>query len=632
MRDIIIHHLTDIHVGPLHYQEARNLPLLESQLPNSTNFDHYIEFLNTISLQMSDLNPPDLIIISGDLTSFGSESEFDLISAKLRKIEDYLNQHPSELIDSGPRLLVVPGNQDLDWSKIAYRDKISRYSKLCAQFPNVLFSPISGNKQGGSVDYYDYGDKSNLLILLIDSCELGGTDDPIIKSTSKIIEEYKSIFRNVDVDQNKLDLAVSNLRNISKKDPGFININTLNKNLSRLPIGHEKRFKIAVMHHNPVGMPNGDIESFDTIINAGLVKGKLANKGFDLILHGHRHFKNCIYEEINMEGRNLNIDFRHGSPYQQGMYILGGGTLGSEKQGWFYEMSISEIERVHDDNPPSSIVEVISAKKNDVTGYNVSNAYRLIVDKPTTANIRLIQEQLNRVPSMNTELLREVLNKISPSIRKLQAEIDGYNEDDSRWLEVFHSYIDEYCRIYATDYLGPRTWMSPQYISHVITQFSHRLRRLLMKKDPELSFSPLLFRAIKNTGWDPNQYLQDYMNMITLKETESIDSQNLEIVRIVFWDSSELNELPLLKMIDRLHGTFLVPIFVVPKAELEPLEKHQIKEFLIGFSETGHQAFGLIGSNKTPRALGRDEYNASVELFENLLKSDKIKSLQSIIA
>ena len=64
-----IHHLTDIHVGPLHHTVSHKIPFVPSDAKGYQHLDYYLAHLRARS--PSDL--PDLVIISGDLTSYAAE-------------------------------------------------------------------------------------------------------------------------------------------------------------------------------------------------------------------------------------------------------------------------------------------------------------------------------------------------------------------------------------------------------------------------------------------------------------------------------------------------------------------------------------------------------------------------------
>ena len=127
------------------------------------------------------------------------------------------------------------------------------------------------------------------------------------------------------------------LQALSRQDPGYVapkHLQALERELSMVQ-DHAQRCKIAVIHHNPSNLPSADLESYDSLVHGGQLKQKLMTMGFDILLHGHRHFQHCCYEEYF--DRNGATSVQQAAPlYKEGLYIVSGGTMGSDQRGaWF---------------------------------------------------------------------------------------------------------------------------------------------------------------------------------------------------------------------------------------------------------------------------------------------------------
>ena len=410
--EILIHHLTDVHVGPLHYRANRQ-PFVKNVDEGWSQLRHYVNYLT--HAQPNEM--PDLVIVSGDLTSYGAENEFAQVEDALREILGLVSGKDSPWRGDQPYLFLVPGNHDLDWTRDTYQEKTGRYERLVRSLGNRVLSPRSG-QDGRS--YADFPER-NVFIYLFNTCSLGGSKDGRIED---LAATFRRLQANSVTPPSGPDYAgaLADLEKLARKDPGFIEKSDLELVDGTLEKAPETRLKIAVMHHNLSSVPVEDIDEFDAIINAGLVKQTLLRNGFDLVLHGHRHFSHCSYEEVPQsidpaDHSKRNPAWKH-TPYQQGLFVLSGETLGSKEQGAFWQLRVIDSTAVHRGYPPSSLVEVDAASKSLPTGYRFQRSYRLMVDRPTGAHMRLIQENLARTSLTVPAGVRHALDSVGPYLPK----------------------------------------------------------------------------------------------------------------------------------------------------------------------------------------------------------------------
>lgn len=551
--DVIIHHLTDIHIGPLHYQANRALKFVEAHNPGWNNLGKYVNFLATAARTGRRL--PDLVIVSGDLTSYAAEAEFNKASDQLVVIRDLLAKNHGWRREGEPCIFVVPGNHDLDWSKQDYGEKIERFTRMANHLGPLVKAPISLES---GIPFFDFGPERKLLIYLFNSCVLGGTYD----------EEIAGLFRTLaaDLPPDQHSLQMSELERIARKDPGYIHPQQLETMVNTLPDDHRNRLKIAVMHHNPSSVPSDDIDSFDTIINSGMVKRYLLKKEFDVVLHGHRHISHCSYEEyLPSRSAGLGVANRKDLdrlPYQQGLYVLSGDALGTKETSRFFELQLFDTGQAHHDQPPAALVDVQYAESH-VAGYDFSPRYRFTVGRSITASIKYIQESMDRQTRDDLSMIRSTLRVIVPSLRRLQSAIDDW-EQDSNWQRLFHDSLENYTGIYGVDLLGPTAWLNPNYLGYIATEFAQRERQLRRQKANELRFSTAVRNAVIRTGWNTEPASSDFkISPIAASEDE------LEIVRVLLWDETTASEHSTLEMIDRYHRLVGAPIFVLNPSAFE---------------------------------------------------------------
>jgi 3',5'-cyclic AMP phosphodiesterase CpdA len=284
---------------------------------------------------------PDIIIVTGDLTSYAAEVEFNTVKDALRKMIRIVNgKKPCWRKPNQPALFLVPGNHDLDWAKPTHADKIERYSRMCVDLgAGQIVSAVYPPGSNGVARFFDFGDDCNLLIYLLDSSVLGGVENDQIKALSA---RYRQLFQRLGYhakpggDGTDFERALRELDELSRQDPGYVDLESLEqveKDLHEADVPPD-RFKIVAMHHNPSGIPSEDVEAFDTIVNAGLAKNALVKAGFDVLLHGHRHTCHGSYEEYLVDQSQDNgEDTRENFPYRQGLFVLGGDSLGAKQAG-----------------------------------------------------------------------------------------------------------------------------------------------------------------------------------------------------------------------------------------------------------------------------------------------------------
>lgn len=293
MSRLIIDHLSDLHVGALHYAETR-IPVAQRQrVHEPRNLVQYRTHLQSLCRSNNLSRLPDLIVMSGDLTSYAAEDEIRTIKKEVLALVSILKKKETvwrkdKLL---PYVLIVPGNHDLDWSSEGYDEKIKRYSELASDLHRngEILSAVYGSTTPKALHYCDFGDECNLFIYLFNTTSLGGSLDPGLE---KIYAKFKEIYQSLMNVPDGSTEALKDLKRLARQDPGYVADSDLTNMDNILMDVPKHRLKIGIMHHNPCSVSSDEIESFDTIINAGYLKMNLTRTMFDIILHGHRHILN----------------------------------------------------------------------------------------------------------------------------------------------------------------------------------------------------------------------------------------------------------------------------------------------------------------------------------------------------
>jgi hypothetical protein len=610
---VVVHHLTDLHVGPLHHKSSR-LPFVEKRAEGWTHLKYYLNYVD------AGRDVPDVVIVSGDFTSYARDVEFEAAEQFLVELDRRLKaRHAS----AQPRICIVPGNHDLDWAQDDYGSRISRFHAMSQRLRGRVASAVAAPPEAPYIAYPDL----NVLVYLLNSCALGGTRNPVI-------QQLRATFASLrpDAGEKAYEKALEELEALSRQDPGYVHPDDLAAVARHLPPNHERMLKIAVLHHNPSNLPDGNIEAYESVINGGQVKKTLLDHGFDVVLHGHRHFAHCAYEEYLPEALTAPAH-RH----VQGLYILSGGTLGSSGDAgprWFH-MTLEDSHGAHRGQPPASRVLVRAARldaANESYALQQEPSYRLVIDKPVRTSLRYLHERLGRAAREADDRVRarDALDRIRQPLMKLQAEIDDWGSESS-WQSIFHAFLDNYGLIAAIDLLGPGSWMNPRYLDYLAQQFNARLTRLPRRKDetgPVVSFCAPVIDAVRRTGWHPG-YQRGAAATLSERTPEC---QELEIARVLLWGREARRERSVLQMIDSYHRLFKVPVFVLDPAHVSAEERRE--EFVLGMDPLlrPHHCYQyVLGSGRDTQEVGTVRATMLLERFFGFLAHPKLMTVQQYL-
>lgn len=199
-----------------------------------------------------------IVAATGDLTETADPREFD-------KVHDFLNQLTvSPVLGSQLTIqdvFVVPGNHDVVFDQ---KDASHRFGPYCT-FYNKLFQallpekrPISFPHEAAKLSQVLTFEEGRFLVAEINSC-------------------YYVQNETIDKSRGQVDAAV---------------ISRLREQLASISSIAKDWIKVALIHHHPVLLPSF-IEAgrgVDAVLNARSLLTLLREHGFQLVLHGHKHF------------------------------------------------------------------------------------------------------------------------------------------------------------------------------------------------------------------------------------------------------------------------------------------------------------------------------------------------------
>ncbi|MCK5022456.1 MAG: methyltransferase domain-containing protein [Candidatus Pacebacteria bacterium] len=612
---LVIHHLSDIHVGLLHYEAAQKLPFpRENQSPR--NLLLYNDHLSDSPLE----SLPDLLIISGDLTSYALEDEMNQVKDAIQNIKNRLMEKNAvwRKNNTSPYILMVPGNHDLDWSQDSCKAKIERYARMSDSLYDggKVLSAVYWSE--GYPVFCDFGDACNVFVYLFNTTSLGGLNDPKLEEIYRSLSEhYIQIFSD---DESRKDFhgALASLEKEMRKDPGYMHPNDLKKMRQELEKVPQHRFKVAVMHHNLSSVPSDDIEKFDAIINAGPIKQSLMDNRFDLVLHGHRHFIHCCHERFISRSESQ----------ARGIFILGGDAFGIEKSAPFLEVRLYGTDKAHV-KELSTRSFTVSLAEHRGSRYDIESP-PFIEEKIDIEEIdidKLVRRfERNSSPS-NKKLLLERINMNQLRLQKIESKLVDWGYESRTWIGNFHIQLAKYHRIWATDVFTRSSMYIPRFNKYLREQYAARLRNLKSSSNQFLSFDSSVYNAIMRTGWQPDPIM---WGNYPIKKKINNSGKDLEIVRILVRPKDTLDDWQELENLDFDHKLFAIPLFVL---DCEQLESSELVDFTIGFDKDG-TVIKCYEFKETDDRVSEVELGRGLELiniFNQMLSDTSLKTVDTFI-
>jgi Calcineurin-like phosphoesterase len=276
-----VENITLIHIGDIHYPDIdteQRLLLLRDKsfptkmsdtLPNSS----YSVVINELIKEAQE--DPLAILVSGDLTTEGG---IDGYNACLQFLKERMA--PFLYKESGEKLLIVPGNHDLDRDKVSESCLYDKFNPIKEAISRENFAelPISEAKFGlikkGS---------SVVFILRLNSCVGCGDIRHYPEEIRSTIKELLERIKN-ETEKKLLDKLCNEL-----DSPIFIE-NDIHNSIEFIKKHGDEHLPIILAHHNLLPQRVTRIEMYPEILNGGCLRDQLIRLNRPvLFLHGHTH-------------------------------------------------------------------------------------------------------------------------------------------------------------------------------------------------------------------------------------------------------------------------------------------------------------------------------------------------------
>ncbi|MCL4671241.1 metallophosphoesterase [Burkholderia pseudomallei] len=261
--EFVIIQISDIHFGSRHYFSSLQIAsdgVPESDKPSLAKY--LVESLTGSN------NPGDFLAITGDVTQMALTEEFESAAACIQAIAGALNDGGR---NAGKNFAIVPGNHDVNWN-IQQADPKARYLGFT---PYIRFR----SNLGVHIDNQVEPERLYEIINLIDVCNC------VIVGFNSAVLEGPDDHRGY-IGESQFKNAIQELNNLC---------------------GDRQPLKIAMMHHHlaPVSSLESSIKLADEVLrDAAYIKTALLENGFNLVLHGHRHFSHEEMIDQSGDGGN----------------------------------------------------------------------------------------------------------------------------------------------------------------------------------------------------------------------------------------------------------------------------------------------------------------------------------------
>lgn len=224
---------------------------------------------------------PDAIVVSGDLVDRGGtdhdadgRGEFDVAVEFLERLAGLFGL-------GNDRVLIVPGNHDIDWTEgLGRLDRYRSYLDATAGFG----SPY---ERGGFLmpHFERLRSRSGDVVVdiaLLASPTFSGEPDP---NTSALRRTVLEVLEQAG-DESKFLGAERALR-VAPLDIAAIGERQL-RAVEEHPVDGTS-VRIAVLHHHLLPINQVEITPFEAVVDGGKVLESLIRSGYDLVLTGHKH-------------------------------------------------------------------------------------------------------------------------------------------------------------------------------------------------------------------------------------------------------------------------------------------------------------------------------------------------------
>jgi 3',5'-cyclic AMP phosphodiesterase CpdA len=292
-------HLSDPHLGQGHKLDD-DKDELEGQPDLETSQRVFERTLKTLSGFVSEHGAPEVVVVSGDLTYRNSQTGFE-------RFVELLTEDHAVLPKDHSRIVVVPGNHDVDWDEepgapARYTDFLQATRDIGCVTPlldGVDFDPTSG-KLSGDPSIHHVQTKDFLVVPFNSSNYCGVLTN---QRNSKSEDEWREELAPLGDRSEELMEEIRRGRQVDMARISRSQIEALGEYFARqrLSTDHDpdQRLRIAVLHHQLLPISTREERKpYESLVDLGLVRETLRDYEFGLVLHGHKHESGIYWDTV----------------------------------------------------------------------------------------------------------------------------------------------------------------------------------------------------------------------------------------------------------------------------------------------------------------------------------------------
>ncbi len=556
---IRIHHLSDIHFGPLSKAAGHINSGLSRGIPAPLSvYDQYLAHLSALNKTTA----PDFVVISGDLTSFGSFQELMQAQRFIEGIRDALRSiwDGDTNARARERIVIVPGNHDYSYDAVDDTGRMFAREQFNSLFGEYItpHQKLEGNKYTGVTVHNLHTDRTGpVAFYCVDSCGIAGNvNEPAIEEVRKLLQP-----------DSRSD-AASTLKAIARLDPGFVNPEELKRGLADAPVIPRHALKICVVHHPIHSAATQDVDQFPMLINAGLLRAELSNQRVHVVLSGHVHSHDMVLQ-YPVDNEN----------FGWGIFSLIGGTFGSygDTQDCFTSLEFEPM--------------LLSAASGETDGWLCrTTKFESEKGKIKSAGplgtffVERNQQAMNRHLAIHEARSSRAENSRRHNAQKAHEKLASFFKNfelpptlHADRVNDLGDWVSKANRIYAVDVQAFDAWLDPLVFYYFCLQIPRYVAKALDADTNRwtLRVTPLVDEAIKialanikrttHTYFRSNSRLGDGTHV---EVRDAGDETSIEIARVLLW-SKEILCSEDGKSFCKMHDALRIPLFYLNPVEDE---------------------------------------------------------------
>lgn len=296
-------HISDLHIravlpGPYGEDHKIHIPGARKALGVDPAKQFHQRLRNYLA-KMTEDTWPKVVVVSGDLVDQGGRGATSDGLTDFQVAATFLKEICRILKIEDKRLLIVPGNHDVDWnSGPAEEDRFRDYLSSTADFSSPSFK--NGQLTPEVIDLGNIVDGVPVEVALLVSPTFSGVPDPTQQEFSVRLREI--LARHSPQDQQNIERLLEEAQ--GHLDIALIGVHQLAV-LDKLTTKSSNRIRLAVLHHHLLPHPHVEVAPFESVVDAGRVLERLLELGYDLVLTGHKHNRRLV--TYRRGERNLDV-------------------------------------------------------------------------------------------------------------------------------------------------------------------------------------------------------------------------------------------------------------------------------------------------------------------------------------